>query len=99
MRGSKFLLIVLSLLAVPLFLFAMYSIYNYLAFPEAELRHESLYIVAFMVLYGLFLFIPYAVALIVGWRINTLKLKVVTILPFVALFFCAIFAEFEGVPW
>ncbi|WP_040522957.1 hypothetical protein, partial [Aliiglaciecola lipolytica] len=99
MKGSKFLLIVLSLLALPLFLFATYSIYNYLAFPEADLRHENLYIVAFMVLYGLFLFIPYIIAMAVGWHVNTHKLKLISALPFILLLFCAVFAELEGVPW
>ncbi len=99
MKGSKFLLIVLSLLATLLFLQATYSIYNYLESPESEFRHENLYIVAFMVLYGLFLFIPYVFALIIGWRVNTLKLKLLTFLPFIALLLCAIFAELEGVPW
>lgn len=99
MKGSKFLLIILSLLAVPLFLFAAYSIYNYVAFPDTDLRHENLYIVAFMSLYGVFLFIPYTIALTVGWQTNTKKLKAMTSFPFIALCLCAVFAELEGVPW
>ena len=99
MRGSRFLLIILSILAVPLLLFALYSIYNYLAFPEAELRHEELYIVAFMQIYGLFLFVPYIITLAVKWSVHSNMLKLVTALPYLALFCCGVFAELNGVPW
>jgi hypothetical protein len=98
-RGSRFLLIILSILAMPLLLFALYSIYNYLAFPEAELRHEQLYIVAFMLIYGLFLFVPYIITLVVKWRVHSNMLKLATALPFLALFCCGVFAELNGAPW
>ncbi|GAC15362.1 hypothetical protein GLIP_2741 [Aliiglaciecola lipolytica E3] len=52
-----------------------------------------------MVLYGLFLFIPYIIAMAVGWHVNTHKLKLISALPFILLLFCAVFAELEGVPW
>lgn len=99
MRGSKFLLIILSILAMPLLLFSLYSIYNYLVFPESELRHEGLYIVAFMLVYGLFLFVPYIITLIVKWRVHSNTLKLVTVLPYIGLFLCGVFAELNGVPW
>jgi Ca2+/H+ antiporter len=98
-KGSKFLLIILSILVLPLMLFALYSSYRYVSFPDADLRHEELYIVAFMVFYSALLFVPYIITLLVKWRTHSTKLKLATLMPFGLMFLFGVFAQLNGVPW
>ena len=78
---------------------AIVACVNYITSPDHPLRHENLYIVAFLLLYSLVLFLPYVLFFAFKWKVCSRKVRVATSTPFVLMLFCALFAEFNGVPW
>lgn len=93
----------LALIALALLmLFPLYLSINaavYYSDSSNTNNNEGLLVIGYATIYSIFIWFPYLLILFLSRRETNLNAKLISIIPFVAMFVLAIFATINGLSW
>jgi len=75
------------------------AIYGIVYYINISSNMESLFISAYMVIFSSIIWPPYIIMVLVRFKKLTLKVKLLTFMPFLSMLVVAFYIDIKGMPW